>query len=511
MSLDTLIVVFSVLCAWMLVFVVYRARRRGPLPPGPSGKPLVGNIFEVMPRKDWSELALHQERYGNLTFFHGCGTKILLLNSIDAIRDLLEKRAATMSDRPFFTVSCEMFGGGQSMAFLPYSDEWRRQRRLARTVLGPGSVKQFHGVQEDISAIVGKQLLEDPEQFFKHIRLATGRLILAITYGLSVTDADDEYITLAESTLKAMGESVMPGAYLANHLPFLKHLPSWIPSQREILRIAGVFDQFVTKPYEHVKRHMRENKAVPSFVQQLLLEAPETTDMAGFEHSLKWAAGSMYAGNVETVPSTVLTFVYAMMAHPDKQRLAQEDLDKVVGGDRLPVVADREKLPYVDAVIKETMRWSPAVPMGFPRCLTEDEFYNGFHIPKGTMVFPIAWNVAHEYNPKYDHRAFIPERFLDPDVPTLDPTHYAFGFGRRICPGKYLAEDELFLLIATILATFTMEQPAEGLPALKFNVKTNMSYPEPFPCRFTPRSEAKARAVLDRAAHVDMQSSPDNA
>ncbi|EMD36954.1 hypothetical protein CERSUDRAFT_155335 [Gelatoporia subvermispora B] len=423
----------------------------------------------------------HLSLAGDLVFFHGFGTKILFLNSMNAIRDLLEKRAATMSDRPFFTVTCEMFGGGNSMAFLPYNDEWRRQRKLAHNALSPTSVKQFHRVEEDIASIIGKQLLEDPAQFFKHIRLL--------------------YITLAETTLKRMGESVMPGAYLANHIPILKHLPSWVPSQRRILRIAGIFDRFITKPYEHAKREISEGKAAPSFVRHLLLEKPERDDMSQFEHSLKWAAGSMYAG-ARRVPSTVLTFIYNMMAHPDKQHLAQEEIDRVVGCDRLPLAADRGTLPYVDAIIKETMRWSPATPIGFPRCSTEDEVYDRSLIPKGTMIFPISWNIAHEHNPKYDHRAFIPERFLDPDVPTIDPGLYAFGYGRRICPGKSLAEDELFVIIATILSVFSLEQPDEGLPALRFDVKSSISYPEPFSCRFTPRSDAKAQMILGRAAQA---------
>ena len=84
-----------------------------------------------------------------------------------------------------------------------------------------------------------------------------------------------------------------------------------------------------------------------------------------------------------------------MMAHPDKQRLAQEEIDRVIGNDRLPLVSDRKELRYVDAVIKETMRWSPALPMGTSPHFGRDfswtyiSIHGGYH-GCGSILSPVG-------------------------------------------------------------------------------------------------------------------------
>ncbi|KAG5337500.1 hypothetical protein C0989_009483 [Termitomyces sp. Mn162] len=177
----------------------------------------------------------------------------------------------------------------------------------------------------------------------------------------------------------------------------------------------------------------------------------------------------------------------AMVLNPEKQRIAHAEIDRVVGNNRLPVIADRNDLPYVNAVIKETMRWHPSLPLSSSECMTfwiqadsltlgiarastEDNFYRGYFIPKGTIIVPNAWAVAFETNDQYNVKAFIPERFLGLQITTIDPGRWAFGFGRRICPGKTLAENSLFALISTIIAAFDILPPAEGVLEPRFGL-----------------------------------------
>lgn len=80
-----------------------------------------------------------------------------------------------------------------------------------------------------------------------------------------------------------------------------------------------------------------------------------------------------------------------MTVFPEVQKRAQEEIDRIVGTDRLPTVADREKLPYVDSVVKEVLRWHPVAPMGLPHTSTDDDICNGYLIPKGAMLFANVW------------------------------------------------------------------------------------------------------------------------
>ncbi|KAG5635497.1 hypothetical protein H0H81_011032 [Sphagnurus paluster] len=155
----------------------------------------------------------------------------------------------------------------------------------------------------------------------------------------------------------------MPGAFLCDFLPFLKHLPSWVPFQKKAAHGREMVERLMTTPFEHVKRSMMDGTASPSLVQGLLLQ-DKGDERAIFEHRVKWTTGSMYGAGSETTHGTLLVFIMAMALNPDKQALAQAEIDRVVGRERLPVIADRPDLPYLEALIKETLRWYPVVPLG---------------------------------------------------------------------------------------------------------------------------------------------------
>jgi cytochrome P450 len=87
----------------------------------------------------------------------------------------------------------------------------------------------------------------------------------------------------------------------------------------------------------------------------------------------------------------IYTFFFFMLKHPDIQRKAQAELDMIVGNDRLPTLADRQRLPYVDAVVKEVMRCGQVFPLGVAHILTEDDLYDGYLLPKGSIILPNIW------------------------------------------------------------------------------------------------------------------------
>ncbi|PSR93709.1 hypothetical protein PHLCEN_2v4604 [Hermanssonia centrifuga] len=123
-----------------------------------------------------------------------------------------------------------------------------------------------------------------------------------------------------------------------------------------------------------------------------------------------------------------------MAMYPDAQKKAQAELDRVLGSGRLPTFEDRDSLPYVEAIILESIRWMPAVPLGVShRIFVEDE-YKGYRIPKGTTIIPNAWAMLHNPDDFPSPEEFNPDRFIKNgslDVKVQDPSTIAFGFGRR--------------------------------------------------------------------------------
>ena len=155
-----------------------------------------------------------------------------------------------------------------------------------------------------------------------------------------------------------------------------------------------------------------------------------------------------------------------MIAHPEIQRRAQGELDIVVGRSRLPTLADAPNLPYIQALVKESLRWRAALPLGIPHSTIEDDWYEGMFIPKGTICIPNVWHMNRDpeiYGENAAH--FDPARHLDAsgDIApgssdTKEEGHVSYGFGRRKCIGLHVANNSLFINIAIMLWATRIER-----------------------------------------------------
>ncbi|KAL0959237.1 hypothetical protein HGRIS_014512 [Hohenbuehelia grisea] len=306
------------------------------------------------------------------------------------------------------------------------------------------------------------------------------------------------------------------------HIP-VKRLPLWAPGSG-FLHKAKVWkakmEEFVDQPYDYLKSTIKAGTAVPSFCSTLLMEeerereAEKAMDIDAtkvdpakeaerkkaaelLEFDLKWTANSMYSASMDTTITATMHFVLAMMQHPHVVAKAQAEIDRVVGHGRLPTFSDRKDLPYIEAIMSETLRWASPVPLGLPHRVMEDDVYNGMFIPKGTLIFGNNWAMTRDERIYPNAADFIPERFLEEvDEATSkrrDPRNYVFGFGRRKCPGSHLIESSLWLLMVTMLATLEMEKATDDFgkviePKVDFN-NSVFRIPDAFDCDFRPRSE----------------------
>lgn len=176
-----------------------------------------------------------------------------------------------------------------------------------------------------------------------------------------------------------------------------------------------------------------------------------------------------------------------MLLHPHAQKAAQSEIDAIIGPDRLPTFSDRQSLPYVNALFKEVFRWNTIGAMGLPHNCTADDTIvvktprgeEEYNIPKGSMLISATWWFMRDPSRYTDPDTFKPERFLG-DKPETDPSTLVFGFGRRICPGRVLADASSWLVVAQTLAVFSVERAkdergrelevqAEGIPGLVYH------------------------------------------
>ncbi|KIK75721.1 hypothetical protein PAXRUDRAFT_835574 [Paxillus rubicundulus Ve08.2h10] len=199
-----------------------------------------------------------------------------------------------------------------------------------------------------------------------------------------------------------------------------------------------------------------------------------------------------------------------MVQNPHVWKRAQAEIDALLGMDRLPDFGDRPFLPYVEAILRETLRWQPVTPLGAVamHATISSDIYKGFYIPKGMSCLYTNRAMSHDEAQYPNAEQFIPERFLTAEGTLTDdnPAKYAFGFGRRICPGRHNADASLWSAIATTLATldFSTVKDTKGkdiIPQPKY-VGGLARHPEIFPCRISPRSHI-SKASLERILASD--------
>lgn len=211
----------------------------------------------------------------------------------------------------------------------------------------------------------------------------------------------------------------------------------------------------------------------------------------------------------------------AMALFPEVQRKAQEEIDRVTGGNRLPGYQDREGLPYINAMVKEAVRWHSVVPMNLAHVSIQDGSAEGYVIPKGSQVLTNLWCIpstptqtplfhdtwtnevrafTHDPNIYSDPMAFRPERFIDTATHKAerDPYYLSFGFGRRVCPGRTLADANIYISMALAVAAFNIGKPVRHGREVEVKLDPQpglISHPAPVELDIKPRSQVHERLI----------------
>ncbi|KZT28780.1 cytochrome P450 [Neolentinus lepideus HHB14362 ss-1] len=491
--------------ALLALFLVRRLTSRrlpAPYPPGPKGLPLVGNVLDMPTKHPWKTIADWGELYGRIVYVNVLGQPFVFLNSPNAAYDMLHKKSLIYSDRPSLTMACELVGWDSTLGLKRFGEEFRAMRRLFHLYMGTRStVEQFAPIEEYEIRDFLKRVLNNPEELGKTVRRTAGAVILQVTYGYEPKEYDDPLVELIERAMKQVSILFGLNAFLVDVLPILKHIPAWFPGAK-FKRIAPEWAKCASDtqevPLRYVKDQMSKGSAVTSFTSKFL-EGNHVTPKE--ETAIKEVAASMYSGGADTTVSSVTMFFLMMMLYPEAQKKAQAEIDAVIGNDRLPSLSDRDQLPYVGALVKEVFRWHPVAPLGLPHRLMQDDVHDGYFIPEGTLVIANIWSVKFLHDPKTyaDPMTFNPDRFLG-SQPEHDPREYCFGFGRRICPGRHLAEASVWLSCAASLAVFHISKPVDAAgrpiePVIDFSSGSN-SHVAPFRCDIKPRSETARHLIL---------------
>ncbi|TFY79082.1 hypothetical protein EWM64_g4930 [Hericium alpestre] len=418
-------------------FVYDRRRKRSPhahlpFPPGPKGLPLIGNLLDLPKSNEWEVYDKWSKEFDSgLIHLNVCGTHIFIVNSAEVANDLFEKRSALYSDRPAFPAQTKLLEFDWVLDFQPYGPRWRAMRKMFHEQFHPTATTQWYPLQAKATHKFLQRLLETPDQLDANVRHMAGEIILAIAYGIDVKPHNDPYVVTAEKSLRALAIGSTIGI-IYDLLPILTYLPEWFPGsfKKEAKKWLPYNKAMVENPYRFVREALENGTAPPSVAAAAIGKLKHGLD----ESIAKNVPANMYFAAADTTVSATETFFLAMTLYPEAQKKAQAEIDAVIGNDRLPDFSDQDSLPYVEALVKEVMRWRLVVPTAVPHRVTTDDVYNGYFIPAGSTIIGNGWGILRDEKTFPEPEKFMPEHFLDTPVKYPDA---AFGFGRRICPGRH--------------------------------------------------------------------------
>ncbi|KAI0763603.1 CyP450 monooxygenase [Trametes elegans] len=482
---------------------------RDALPPGPRRLPFVGNLFDLPKHKLWVGFRdIAMKHGGRVVYMEVLRQPMLIINDAFLAATSLEK--ANTSDRPHFNL-VNLSGQGYNFAFSPYGSNWRAHRREFHRYFHQGVVPKYKDVQRAETHKFLARVLKSQSQLPWQIKTYLAAIILKILYGIDIVDEKDEHVLRTDGILEALVSSA-PGRFLFEYLPVLRHVPAWFPGagfQRMLVRCRAANAYLEHVLFDEIRETLKQGEPCGASVATTMLQgssdATNTLDPEK-ERILKNVCATAFEGATDTSFSLIQAALVALATNPDAQRKAQAELDTVVGPGRLPDYDDSDTLVYVNALIRELLRWHIVAPLLLPHLTIEDDVLDGYLIPAGTAISVNVWAMLHDPDVYDDPDKFLPERFITPDgklnFDIRDPTRFVFGFGRRMCPGRHFAQNSLFIAIASVLHVFDVSLPLDeaGKPIpIKYEPTDGLiCYPKDSRCIIKPRSLA-AEALIRNA------------
>ncbi|CAD5219930.1 unnamed protein product [Bursaphelenchus okinawaensis] len=479
-------------------------KRRG-LPPGPMPAPLIGNAHQIAQYTSSEEaLKFWSKKYGDV-FTYWIGERpVVAVCEYNKIMHYFVKNGELFQDRPDDESYLAAMGRGSFGVINIGGEIWKSQRRFVLHTLrdfGLGKNLMEERIVEECEAMF--QQLEKQRKsgnpmimLTEYIDVAIGSVINNLLFGYRYNEKNvAEFNDLKQRAQTAVTTAGSPAALICRPNPdFYKHFPL----------LSGVIERgrktsmHLTDFFkERVNDHMEDLKNVdlsqldPTDIVAAFLKERHRLEELGEDHlftdqQLLVLVFDMWVAGQETTSNTLGWGVAYLIHHPEVQRKAHAELEKVIGSDRTVTTADRPDLPYIQALCNEIQRLCNMVPMNVIHAATEDVEVEGYKLKKGQPITPLISLVLYSDTIFPEPMKFKPERFLDREgkVKKVDEL-IPFSIGKRQCLGEGLARIEIFLMIANLLNKYRI-LPGKQMPSLKRHHGITVHI-TPFECQLESR------------------------
>ncbi|KAF8709312.1 Cytochrome P450, partial [Rhizoctonia solani] len=492
--------------------------RHKDMPPGPTPLPILGNVLQMKPLDIYAQLV-------------GVGNMIVIGGDGSLVRHLLDKRGAIYSNRPL-QMSTEIAGKGDGLLltlgvhhgtgrFQQDSSKWRLARKQIVQHYASSVVKtEYVGLQEAESVQLLHDFLHDPKHFMQHPMRFTTSVVTCLNYGVRCETYEDPAVRTIEEIMVRVCDLLMPGSKPpVEDFPWLRFIPDFMSDWKARSRNIG---DLMDKLYGDLAdiAWTRGASGLNRGTLSYKLRANEANSGLS-RHFQAYIAGLVLEGGSDIVCSLVHFYAereanasaffrsQELIKDTPSQERARKEIDALYDEDTLPRWVDEQAMPFVRAVIKEVLRWRPPLPIAIPHRLEQGTGAYGIDI----LVICNIWAIHSNPERFDDPRVFRPERFLDykmsmaESIAQGDPferDHFAFGAGRRSCPGVQVAEQDVFIALSRLLWAFEFSAPTGTQVNLEQSAFTGetVRHPKEFPLVIKPRSERRKATIEREMAHA---------
>ncbi|KAJ9559477.1 hypothetical protein OSB04_004637 [Centaurea solstitialis] len=432
------------------------------LPPSPPKLPIIGNLHQLGSNPH-SSLQAFSKKHGPVMLIHLGGVPTLVASSAEVAREIMKTHDLSFSSRPSLAIPNILLYGSNDISFSPYGEYWRQLKSIVVLhLLSTTRVKSFQQVREEEMALMIGMLVESNcslVDLSEMIVSLTNNIICRVAFGRTYHESN-----FTESLRRLI--DVLGVFSVGSFISWLSWVDRLSGLHGRAKKVATELDVFLEGVFEeHVHKEIRvdgKSDAGKDLVDILLEVQKEKT--AGFtlqRDNLKVVILDIFGGGIDTTSMAIDWAMSELVKHPRVMKKLQQEVTEIAQGKSVISEEDLEKMEYLKAVIKETLRLHAPLPLLIPRESTQDVKLMGYDISAGTQVIINAWALGRDSTAWEEPTEFRPERFVDNAI-DYKGFHFdwiPFGGGRRRCPGIQFGVIIIELALANLVYKFNFALP----------------------------------------------------
>ncbi|MFS7986180.1 putative cytochrome P450 [Helianthus anomalus] len=453
----------------LLVFIPFKwlisstFKTRKDLPPSPPKLPIIGNLHQLGSSPHLSLRSLAQ-KYGPVMMLHLGSVPVLVVTSAKAAQEILKTHDLVFSNRPKLLIPNQLTYGSKDIGFAPYGEYWRQIKSISIIhLLSKTRVQSFRQVRERettrLIELIG-QSVGSVVNISNMLVKVTNNVICQVALGRTYNDS------LKFKDLLVRFQILLGVLCVGNYIPWLSWV-DWLRGlDRQTKELAKEFNDFYDGIIEEhlVKREMvgggddHEHDLVDILLD---VQRDSTSDFTFGRDTIKAIISDMFSGGTDTTFASIEWALSELIRHPEAMKRLQQEVTQVSKGRSMITEDDIDNMPYLKAVLKETLRLHTILPLMLPHESMDDVKVMGYDIKKGTQVMINGWAIARDPSIWNDAEMFKPERFMNSCV-DFKGFHYEllpFGSGRRGCPGMQFAISITELVLANLVYKYEFTLP----------------------------------------------------